>query len=390
LVSGILSFATAMGIGRFAYTPILPTMEQTAHLSVGLAGILASVNYAGYLIGALVAAAIPPGPVQRRVVISSLGAVILTTALMAETTDVVVWAGIRLLSGIASAGVFVLVGGMVLDFLRQEGRTSWSGWLFGGVGLGITISGLVVRAVDNAMGWRGDWITLAVVAALAVGVSWWWLPGSGRRAPEAPAPVSSIGGVATRATLTLLLSAYLLEGAGYIVTGTFLVAIVDRMHGLGDAGASVWVLAGLAAIPSAVLWIHLAGRLGYIPALVLAYIAQACGTALPAVGSGLTVAILAAVLFGATFIGISALTLTFAGLLAPDRSSTVIGLLTATFGVGQIVGPSLGALLAGHSHNFSLALLVAAAMIILGGALMLILQLRSAPDSAWGFHRGLS
>lgn len=382
MVSGILSFATAMGIGRFAYTPILPTMERTAHLDIRLAGILASVNYAGYLIGALLTAAVPAGPLQRRLVMGGLGAVVLTTALMAETTNVAAWVGIRLLSGIASAGVFVLVGGMVLDFLRREGRTSLSGWLYSGVGLGIATSGVVVRAVNTSTGWRGDWITLAVVAAVAVSVSWAWLPTAGDRTSADSARDRPTRGVTLRATLALLLGAYLLEGAGYIVTGTFLVTIIDRMQGLGDVGPSMWILAGLAAIPSAVLWIRLAGRLGYVPALILAYVTQACGIVLPAVGSGLTIAIAAAVLFGATFIGISALTLTLAGLLAPDRSFAAIGLLTATFGVGQIVGPSLGACLAGHSHNFSLALLVAAAMIVVGGALMLPLQLYSASDSA--------
>lgn len=104
-------------------------------------------------------------------------------------------------------------------------------------------------------------------------------------------------------------------------------------------------------------------------------------------GSGLAIAISAAVLFGATFIGITALTVTLAGLIVPERSSTAIGLLTATFGVGQIVGPSLGAFLAGRSHNFSLALLVAGAMVLVGGALMLTLQLLPGTDSDWGSHR---
>lgn len=156
LIGGVLAFGTAIGIGRFAYTPILLAMERGAHLTIDLAGVLASVNYAGYLIGALLAAAIPVGPLHRRLVLGSLVAVILTTVLMAETTHVVVWAGIRLFSGIASAGVFVLAGGMVLDILRREGRTAWSGWLFGGVGVGIATSGVVVRAVNW---WEVVWLS---------------------------------------------------------------------------------------------------------------------------------------------------------------------------------------------------------------------------------------
>jgi hypothetical protein len=125
----------------------------------------------------------------------------------------------------------------------------------------------------------------------------------------------------------LLFGAYFLEGVGYIVTGTFLVAIVERMPGLGGLGAGIWVVVGLAVIPSSVLWTSGSGAHRYARALAAAYVLQAGGIVLPLVG-GSGAAIAAAVLFGGTFAGISALTLALGGHLAPRRPLPVIGLLT--------------------------------------------------------------
>jgi len=387
LVAGGAALAVAMGIGRFAYTPILPAMEAAAHLDTNQAGLLASANYAGYLAGAL-ATAIIPRAARGRVLVVSLLAVVVTTALMAGTTSLAAWGVIRFLSGLASAGVFVLASGIVLDALRRQGRASLSGWLFSGVGVGIALSGAVVRVAGGALGWRGEWLALALIAAVALYPSWRWLPlargaaatttrarpiTTAREQPITTARERPILSRAVRAALALLLLAYLLEGLGYIVTGTFLVAIVERMPGLGGFGPSVWIVVGLAAAPSGVLWAGLAARIGYARALALAYVVQACGIGLPLLG-GAGAALLSAVLFGGTFIGISTLTLTLAGQITPRRSAGLIGLLTAAFGLGQIAGPLLAGVLAGHTHNFGPALTAAAAIVLLGGILMAALQ----------------
>ncbi len=371
LVGGGAALAAAMGIGRFAYTPILPAMEAAAHLDTNQAGLLASANYAGYLAGALATTAIPRAA-RVRVLVVSLLAVVVTTALMAGTTSLAAWGVIRFLSGLASAGVFVLASGIVLDALRRQRRASLSGWLYSGVGVGIALSGVVVRVAGGALGWRGDWLALALLAGVAIYPSWRWLlldhGETATTARERP-----ILGRGVRAALALLLLAHLLEGLGYIVTGTFLVAIVDRMRGLGEFGPSVWIVVGLAAAPSGVVWAGLAARIGYARSLALAYVVQACGTGLPLLG-GAGAALVSAVLFGGTFIGISTLTLTLAGHIAPRRSAGLIGLLTAAFGLGQIAGPLLAGVLAGRTHTFGPALTAAAAIVLLGGILMAALQ----------------
>ena len=370
LSGGGLALAAAMGIGRFAYTPILPAMQRSVGFGTGTAGLLASANYAGYLVGALLIAVAPPGMPRRRILVGCLVAVGITTALMAGTTDTVAWGVIRFLSGIASAGVFVLASGLVLGELRRQGRIALAGWLYAGVGIGIAVSGLAVRAGSDALGWRGDWLTLSAVASAAVYPCWRWLP-----RPDAETALPPAGQRRSHLfpgfALALVFSAYFLEAVGYIVTGTFLVTIVNRTPGREATGATVWIVVGLAAVPAAVLWTATAAHLGLTRALALAYGAQACGILLPILG-GVGADYASAILFGGTFIGITALTLTLAGHLAPPhRTAELIGLLTAAYGVGQIIGPVFAASLASRAHSFTPALIAASAIVFLGGILMI-------------------
>ena len=394
LLGGILALALAMGIGRFAYTPILPAMIRAAHLDPSQAGLLASANYAGYLAGALLAVAAPGGPVRGRILASCLAGTVLTTGMMVLTANPAAWAPIRFLSGLASAGAFVLTSSLVLDLLRRRGAIQLSGWLYGGVGLGIAASGLMVHILDGPLGWRGDWLALAILAAALCTLALALLPAaSAPTLPRHPVAASSAGqrgrepgsgdprrqqpsspGHRIGAPLALLLAAYFLEGTGYVVTGTFLVAIVNAMPGLSGTGPSVWIVVGLAAAPSCLLWARLAGRAGHIPALTLAYLAQAGGIVLPVLGGGIWIAVVAAICFGGTFLGITTLTITLAGQLAPGRSTALIGLATAIFGLGQIAGPLLAGTIASRAHSYSPALLAASALVLSGGGLVAALS----------------
>jgi predicted MFS family arabinose efflux permease len=374
LLGGILALAAAMGIGRFAYTPLLPAMQQAAGLDPTQAGLLAAANYAGYLVGALLAAFAVPASGRIRILLVSAAGVAATTALMAATTNLAAWGVIRFVAGLASAGVLVLTSGLVLDDLRRQGRAALSGWLFSGVGLGIVTSGVVVQLTAERLGWRGGWLLLALLATLAIYPCWRWLPPAVREnAPAASSAPATVRDHAVRIAHVPLFAAYFLEGIGYIVTGTFLVAIVDGTRGLRGIGADVWIVVGLAVIPSVALWAELARRVGYARALAGAYALQAVGIALPIAG-GAGAAFASAVFFGGTFAGITALTLALAGHLAPGRSARLIGMLTAIFGVGQMIGPVLAGLIISRAQDFTPALAAASALVLAGAILMAMLQ----------------
>ncbi len=117
LISGVLALFIAMGVGRFAYTPILPFMMERQFFGEAGAGALASANYAGYLAGAVMAAWFSGS--ERRLGRLKLSLVIsvLTTALMGLTTLFPLWLALRFISGFAGAAVFVYASGVVMDGL---------------------------------------------------------------------------------------------------------------------------------------------------------------------------------------------------------------------------------------------------------------------------------
>lgn len=383
VLGGVLALAAAMGIGRFAYTPILPAMQTAGRLTTAQAGLLAAANYAGYLVGAVLLA----GAVRRTAPIAALRsftlAVVTTTALMSVTTGLAVWCLVRFAAGVASAGVFVLASGLVLDELRRLGKGARSGWLFSGPGLGIVLSGLVVRFAGSSLGWRGDWAVLAVVAAVAIMPCWRWPAPAPFVAASHPNQLGTMGTRSARSILGLLFAAYALEGIGYIVTGTFLPTIVERAPGAHGLGSAVWIVVGLAAMPAGVLWAAAGERVGYPRALACAFLLQSGGIVLPLLG-GVGPAIGAAILFGGTFIGITTLTITLAGRLAPASSANLIARLTAAYGVSQMIGPVLAGLVAGQSDNFGPALIGASALVLVGGVLMMRLSRFDPPPGFAG------
>lgn len=382
LASGILALVVAMGIGRFAYTPILPAMQATFGLSNGMSGALASSNYLGYLLGAILAAAVPSARRQIFLLRASLILVVLTTCLVAFTTEFWAWMALRFLAGVASAGVFVFASGAILDVLASMGEQKLSGWLYSGVGLGIAVSGALILALNKLLpmgygaGWRADWIGMAVLATLLLIPCWAWIPRSENEAAGRSAGPESITYRARRRVFTTYLSllgfAYFLEGAGYIVSGTFLVKIIEELPGLGGFGTSAWILVGLAAIPSTVLWAWAASRAGFVGTLIVSYIVQAIGVILPVVSGMKWAVALSAILFGGTFMGIVALTITYAREVVPSQQAArAIGMLTAAFGLGQVVGPIIATGLASGPNDFGPSLVAASSALLVSGLLML-------------------
>ncbi|MGW5661663.1 YbfB/YjiJ family MFS transporter [Streptomyces sp. NPDC003758] len=371
------ALAAGMGVGRFVYTPILPLMHARAGLSAAAGANLATANYVGYLLGALVgilAPALVRSPLALR---GSLVALTVTLAGMPTTHSTAVWLVLRLLAGIASALIFVIAVSSLLGHLRDH-PAHLPGWAFGGVGAGIALSGLMVLALRSLADWRAAWWAAAALAAALAVVSWNLrpeeapardLPRPGRERRTA-ADAAQPAGTATAARpgtrphrwFSALFVSYTLEGVGYIVAGTFLVAAIEQSSP-GWVGSGAWVLVGLAAVPSSALWARL-GRRWSRPGLLLAALAiQAVGIALPALLGSVAAALASAVLFGATFIGISTLALATGAHLRYPRS---VALLTTGYSVGQILGPLAVAPLLHHGYRQALLL---AAVVVLAGAL---------------------
>lgn len=378
LAGGLAALALAMGIGRFAYTAILPAMQAQAGLSVANAGWLASLNFLGYFLGAVAAAWVPRGLARTWIFRAALALSVATTAAMGLTDAFLAWQVARFLSGLASAGVFILSVAMALDALARAGAERWAGWLYTGVGAGIAGSGLFVAASGldaqgGGLSHAGQWLALGAVAALLALAP---LQAMRDDPPPMVGPAAVPGNNAPGARvawvpLGLLTAAYFLEGGGYIVTGTFLPAMMAADPAAAAWAGWAWTLAGLAAIPSGFLWTAAARRLGVWGALIAAHLAQAAGIVLPLLGGGPAGA-LSAVAFGLTFIGIVAQSFVLGRRLSGGASTKVVGLLTAAYGLGQILGPLAAAGLAGPGGDYGRAL-AAAALAVLAAAACLAL-----------------
>lgn len=360
------ALAVSMGIGRFVYTPILPLMHAQAGLSAQYGSTLASANYVGYLVGAL-AGIFAPALVRSALALRiSLGVLVATLALMGFTERHVGWFALRLAAGAASALVFVIAVSALLTGLHRQ-ASHLVGWGFGGVGAGIALSGVTVLVVGTVSTWRVVWVACSVLA-LALSVPAWSLR------PEPPAAATSMrqhGDLPSiRRWFAALLSSYFLEGIGYIIAGTFLVAAINQ-NSAGWVGSSAWVLVGLAALPACVVWARAGQRWSRPTLLFTALVIQAVGIALPALVGGIAVALMSSVLFGATFLGIGLLAL---GLGAHLQFPRAVALLTAGYSIGQILGPVVVTpLLRSGYHS---ALLVGAAVVLAAAGAAAALRVR--------------
>lgn len=363
LLGGIIGMIIAMGIGRFAFTPILPLMQRDLGMSNSVAGWLAGLNYLGYLAGAVLCSVVPRLIRSRFVAANSLVLSIVTTTAMGLTESVLWWGSLRFVSGVVSAMLFIIVSAEIGEALVRRGYGHWVGTLYGGVGAGIALSGLMIHWLDQVGQWDGAWIGMgALAAALAmIGVA---LTRSRVDAPTMAAPKQSSKN--SLWSLWPLILAYFFEGLGYIVTATFLVAIVAITPGLETYAAYSWVAVGLAAVPSTVLWPLLSRRIGNKKALMAAYLLQASGILVSMYADSIIEVMFAAITFGGTFMGIVALTLAEGNARMTHDGKRAAAILTASFGIGQILGPILAGFLADMQGGFALPLLLASICVMIG------------------------
>jgi len=176
----------------------------------------------------------------------------------------------------------------------------------------------------------------------------------------------------------LFMAAYFCAGVGYVVSATFIVAIVDQLPGLQGKGSWTFLVVGLAAAPACIIWDLIARRIGDINALISAFALQTVGILLPVITPGLGMTLLGAALFGGTFIGIVSLILTMAGRFYPTRPAKMMGKMTISYGIAQIFAPAITGLLAEGEGGYSNGLYLAAFMMILGTLLMVVIKSRDS------------
>jgi hypothetical protein len=390
-LAGMVSLAVAMGIGRFAFTPLLPMMLADGAVDLAGASWLASANYLGYLLGALLCTLQPwlwrrfpglPPPNSPALVRAGLAATSLLTLGMALQLPSL-WPLLRFAAGVASAVVFIFTSGWCLAELARRDATALGGLIYTGPGGGIVASGLVASLMVN---WHrsaaSGWLLFGVMAAVLTAMVWPVfargadpIPAAAPASGPAPAPAPGV-----RAEMALLTLAYGLAGFGYIITATFL-PVIARQALPGSAWLDMfWPIFGVGVIVGALLAtrIRFAGDLRYL--LAACYVLQSIGVATSIWSPTLTGFAVGSLLLGLPFTTITFFAMQEARRLRPVSAHSFMGLLTALYGTGQIAGPPLAAALIARSaapaQGFTLSLEIAAGALLAGALLYLELARR--------------
>lgn len=371
LGAGVFSLILTLGVARFAYTPLLPLMQHQTRLGIAAAAWLASINYAGYLSGALLVSLIGHPVLKDRLYRVGLILAVVTTWMMGASTNITVWAVSRYLAGISGAAGMLLGSGLILNWLIRNNHRSELGIHFGGVGLGIAASASAVIAMNHwSLDWRHQWYAFTILGAVLLLPAMGWLPRPAAT-QAARSSQSTQDALPSQSFLRLLMASYFCAGAGYVVSATFIVAIVDHSSAKTSHGTLAFLVIGLAAAPSCVLWDFIARRTGTLNALIMASLLQIAGILLPALRGSLALTLCGAMLFGATVMGIVSLMLTMVGRYYPARAAKMMGKMTVAFGSAQIIAPAATGLLAVHLGSYRSGLYLSAGSMAVGTMLLL-------------------
>ena len=369
ITGGICGLVLTIGLARFAYTPLLPSLQLQTGLTDAAAGGLAAINYAGYMSGALAATWIDDVRWRHWHYSAGLWMALLTVAAMALTTWMPAWALIRYIGGLCGATGMLLGSGLVLGWLIRQGRRPELGLYFIGLGLGIVVSAVGAWALAQWWPtWSDQWLAFAALGLVFFVPAWKWRPPVPPHV--APAHAAASGSLGSRRWTWTMVTSYFAAGWGFVISATFTVAIVEREPALAGVGPLAWAMVGLAAMPAVFIWDLVARRVGEKRALLLAFGLQTASVILPAISGDLWAALAGAVGYGATFIGIVSLTLALAGRRAPSNPGKAMAKLTLSYGVAQILAPVIAGHMAQTTGTFKGALWLTAAVMAAGMALL--------------------
>lgn len=372
---GLVALAVAMGIGRFAFTPLLPLMLNDSSVTLAGGSWLATLNYIGYFVGAAICLFIRPD--SARMVRIGLVATALLTLAMAAPGELWLWTLWRTASGVASAFVMVYTSGWCMQRLAEMDKASWAGIIFCGPGIGIAVTGFAVfglAALDAHAAW--GWALFGILAAVLTVVVWPVFTS----VVSAPSTTSAALPVAPRLNgeawgLTI---GYGLAGFGYIITATFL-PVIARQVLPGSLWADLfWPMFGVGAAVGALATIKLGTRHDNRKLLTIAYCVQALGVVIAVAWPTVAGFALSSVLAGLPFTALVGFAMAEARRLWGPQAPRLMGLMTAVYGLGQISGPPLAAALVIRTGGFSLALACAASALFAGAVIFFVMRYRFA------------
>ncbi|MEO8754391.1 MAG: YbfB/YjiJ family MFS transporter [Casimicrobiaceae bacterium] len=362
---GMLGLVAAMGIGRFAFTPLMPLMQAHAGLTLAQGADLAAANYAGYLAGALWCVwANPNSATAARV---GLAFVALSTLAMGLTAELTWWMAWRCLAGAASALVLVGISAWALHQLSRAERTHWAGWVFAGVGVGIVFAGLVglvigVRGTAPSTGW----LLLGAAAVVVLAVAWPYFA----QVPGAEPASAPRHGQRFTADAWTLVGCYGIFGFGYIIPATFLPAQARQVLPDPALFGWTWPVFGLAAAASTIAASLILRNVAPRKVWAWCQVVMACGVAAPVFAASAFTLLFAAIAIGGTFMVLTMAGMQEARRIAGSAAPRLMAAMTAAFALGQLLGPVVVSIFSSGAHALRVPSIAAAVLLLAGAAIL--------------------
>ena len=361
--AAMLALAVAMGVGRFAFTPLLPMMQDSYALTVADGAWLATANYAGYLAGALAALALPVSAATA--ITGGMLLIGLTTLGMGCTHEYSLWLALRALAGVASAWVMIYVSPWSLGRLVALSKPALNGRIFAGVGLGIATAGLASLAMmyshrSAASAWGAFGAGSLLVAALVAPVFIAPPSAAARTAPSLPRQSVRWDSESMR-----LVGCFATSGFGYIIPATFLPAMAKEVISDPAIFGWSWPVFGAAALVST-LAVSAFRPVGNRRLWAASQFLMASGVALPALWHSMTAIILAGLLVGGMFMVITMSAVQAARAIAGAQPVGLLSAMTAAFAIGQLLGPLSARALLNTGGGLASALLIASGVLAAG------------------------
>ena len=374
-----IALAVAMGIGRFAFTPLLPLMVRDGSLASSVGAWMAASNYLGYLAGALTASRL--GLSMPMLMRASLAGIVVSTAAMGAFDGMAAWMLLRFVAGVLSAWTLVSTSAWALAHLAQAERTDLAGVVYAGVGLGMAFAGLFcLAAARPGVPASRLWLELGMLAALPVALSW---PFVGRPSGSSVPLGSARPAEGTAGRYAGLVICYGALGFGYILPATFLPALAREVVDDPQLFGLAWPVFGIAAALSTIAAARHFGHANRLRVWAVCHLLMATGVALPSVWLAPVTIATAALLVGSTFMVVTMLGMQEARARAPRNPAALLGLMTAAFAIGQLAGPLVSGVLdflpVGHRAALGHALQLAAFALALSAAYLWLGAARSRP-----------
>ncbi len=368
LLAGILALTVGVGVARFVFTSLLPPMLDD-FLNIPFAGILASVNYAGYLSGSIFSIFIKDMNTKVNFFRIGLLLCVITSLILGVSENNTVWLISRYLAGFGAAMALVVGTAIVMLKLKNTNKTKAMGIHFSGLGFSIVITDLLMRTVFYYGGsWQDAWLVLAFFAVIFSCYSMYIL--SFDKQPSVSVIKHKFEKSLFTPLVIILIFAYFTEGIGMVVQATFLPDIVNSLDGLAGYGGYMWLAVGIAGIPSSIIWMRLAHRFGSINIMIVAMIFQIVGILIPTFSSNIYLNLFSGILYGGTFIGLVALFMNYGGQLSGKNPVFIMGAITAAYGVGQIVAPLYCIAFIKQFNSYNPALYLTAFIVLIGVLLL--------------------